>query len=79
MPSRLVCTVLDEMRTCSKTQNYSYLPGLIEEVQHLASRMEAALWDQKDVARLSEKISILKKEIKQLEETKKIFVPLGDL
>ena len=49
MPNRLVCRVLDEMRDCSKTRNFSYLDGLIEEVQVLVNRMESKLMDQKDL------------------------------
>jgi len=40
---RTLCDVLDEMRKAYKTYNFSYLPGLIEEIQHLGNRMEAAL------------------------------------
>ena len=71
MPNRTVCSVLEEMRSCGKTGNYSYLPGLIEEVQSLANRMEAALWDQKDFQRLLEEVSKLRKEVKQLKVEKK--------
>lgn len=48
MPNRFICTVLDEMRACHKTRNYSGLMGLIEEAQSLASRMEAGLQERKD-------------------------------
>lgn len=71
MPNRTVCSVLDEMRSCAKTGNYSYLPGLVEEVQSLANRMEAALWDQQDFNRLREAVSKLNKEVKQLKAEKK--------
>ena len=40
MANRYLCTVLDEMRECVKTLNFSYLLGLIEEVQTLGNRME---------------------------------------
>lgn len=70
MPSRSLCSVLEEMRKCNETRNYSYMLGLIEEVQTMANRMEAALWEQKDFTRMSEKISRLKKEIKELEAKK---------
>ena len=41
MSNRYICTVLDEMRDCVKTSNFSYLSGLIEEAQSLANRMES--------------------------------------
>ena len=68
MPNRLLCAVLDEMRECVKTLNFSYLPGLIEEAQSLGSRMEAHLYDIKDFNRLHNDIKVLKKKRKKLEE-----------
>ena len=68
MPNRYICTVLDEMRECVKTTNFSYLPGLIEEAQSLANRMESHLYDIKDFNRLHKDIKDLKKEKKKLEE-----------
>ena len=67
MPNRLLCTVLDEMRECVKTLNFSYLLGLIEEAQTLGSRMESKLFDIKDFDRLHEEIRDLKKKKKKLE------------
>ena len=64
MPNRLLCAVLDEMRDCVKTTNFSYLPGLIEEAQSLGNRMEAHLYDIKD-------FNCLHKDIKALEKKKK--------
>jgi pyrimidine operon attenuation protein/uracil phosphoribosyltransferase len=66
--NRYLCSVLDEMRECTKTLNFSYLLGLIEEAQTLASRMESKLFDVKDFERLHEEIKILKKKKKKLEE-----------
>jgi len=43
-----MCEVLEEMRVCNKTRNYSYLLGLIEEVQTMGNRMEAKLEEGKD-------------------------------
>lgn len=65
--NRYICTVLDAMRECSKTKNFSYLDGLIEEAQYLGSAMEDALSDVGDVKSLREDRSKLKKEIKELE------------
>ena len=68
MVNRYLCSVLDEMRECTKTLNFSYLSGLIEEAQTLGSRMEAKLYDIKDFERLRDHIKELKKEKKKLEE-----------
>ena len=66
--NRYLCSVLDEMRDCVKTLNFSYLLGLIEEAQSLGSRMEAKLFDVKDFESLHEEIKVLKKKKKKLEE-----------
>ena len=68
MTNRLLCDVLQEMRECTKTLNFSYLLGLIEEAQTLGSRMEAKLFEIKDFERLHEDIAKLKKQKKKLEE-----------
>ena len=68
--NRYICTVLDEMRTCTKTQNYSYLPALIEEAQYLATAMEDALHEIKDIKHIKKEIKKLKKELKELEAKK---------
>ena len=72
MPNRLVCNVLDEMRDCSKTRNFSYLDGLIEEVQVLVNRMESKLMDQKDLDELNEEIREGKVELKRLKQKIKL-------
>ena len=68
MSNRYICTVLDEMRDCIKTSNFSYLSGLIEEAQSLANRMASRLYEIKDFERLHEDIRKLKVEKKKLEE-----------
>ena len=68
MPNRLVCNVLEEMRNCSKTNNYSYLDGLIEETQSLVNRMEAKLFDMREIKNLNEEIQKKKKEVDRLEQ-----------
>ena len=68
MANRYLCDVLDEMRKCVKTLNFSYLLGLIEEAQTLGSRMESKLFDIKDFDRLHEEIRDLKKKKKKLEQ-----------
>jgi len=67
-PNRLICTVLEEMRKCHETRNYAYLPGLIEEAQTLANRMEAKLEDNKDIKSAHERKRELKEDIKELEK-----------
>lgn len=67
-PNRTVCDVLEEMRKAHKTRNYSYLPGLIEELQSLANRMEAALGDKHDVESMTKARQELKAEIKALKK-----------
>ena len=64
MSNRYICSVLDEMRDCVKTSNFSYLSGLIEEAQSLANRMESRLYEIKDFEKLHEDIRKLKAEKK---------------
>lgn len=66
--NRTLCDTLEEMRKCHKTANFSYLPGLIEEAQTMANRMEAALWDQKSFLYEQERYKKLKKKNKELEK-----------
>ena len=58
--SRTVCDVLHEIRKCDETKNYSYLLGLVEEIQTMVNRMEAKLSTIKDYEEL-------KKNYKELE------------
>ena len=68
MTNRYLCDVLSEMRKCVDTSNFSYLLGLIEEVQTLASRMESRLFEIKDYERLHKDIKALEKKRKKIEE-----------
>ena len=70
MPNRTICSVLDAMRDCMKTRNFSYLDGLIEEAQMLANRMEASLYDKSDFRYDKKEHKKLEKEIKELEAKK---------
>lgn len=77
MVNRSVCSVLSEIRKCHETQNYSYLLGLVEEVQTLVNRIEASLYDKGDVKyytnqriELKREVKALKKEIIDLKEKK---------
>ena len=76
--NRSLCSVLEDMRTCFKTYNFSPMLGLIEEAQVMGNRMEAALEDGHDIemaaerrAELKKKLKVLKKEIADLEARKK--------
>lgn len=68
MPNRYICAVLDEMRDCCKTGNYSYLPGLVEEAQSMANRMEAKLWEIKDWERMRKRYKNMKKKVNKSED-----------
>jgi hypothetical protein len=41
--TRMLCSILENMRKCYETRNFSYLPSLIEEAQYRAERMEDAI------------------------------------
>lgn len=73
MPNRTCCDVLEEMRKCLKTMNFSYLEGLIEEAQTMANRMESALWDQADYRHKMKELKEAKEEIKELEAKKELL------
>lgn len=79
MSNRLVCEVLEEARTCHKTRNYSYLPGLLEEIQTMVNRMESALSEKRDYEHWHKKVKDEKEEYKKLlEETNKLRQKKGD-
>ena len=69
-PNRTICDVLEGMRKCCETKNFSYLPGLVEEAQVMSDRMESALSDKKDYKLYHEERSKLCKEIEILEAKK---------
>ena len=66
--NRYLCDVLSEMRTCTETSNYAYLPSLIEEVQVMANRMEASLYDKNDYTSIKKMIAEKKVELKKIEK-----------
>ena len=70
MGNQTICSVLEEMRMCSKTANYSYLPGLVENAQALANHMESALDDKRDLISYNEDRHRLRKEILKLKKEK---------
>ncbi|MCK4795043.1 MAG: hypothetical protein KAV87_65545, partial [Desulfobacteraceae bacterium] len=69
--SRTLCEVLSAMRDADKTKNYSYLPGLIEEAQNMANRMEAKLSQTNDIERIDQKWHDAKEKNKELRKQDK--------
>ena len=65
-PSRSLCSILEDMRTTLKINNFSYLNGLIEEIQYSANRMEAGLEDKEGLFTMKQDYSKLKKEYNTL-------------
>ena len=61
--NRTLCCVLEEMRTATKTLNFSYLLGLIEEVQTYANRMECKLTDVADYTAMKERYRKMKESV----------------
>lgn len=47
---RYFCSVLESIRDCSKTSNFSQLPSLVEELQLYGDRMEDGLSRTRDAA-----------------------------
>ena len=66
MTNRYFCTVIDEMRACYKTRNFSIVMGLLEELQSIGNRMEAKCGDINDANRYLDEVKELKREIKSL-------------
>lgn len=63
---RTLCDILENMRKCHDSRNFSYLPGLIEEAQYRAQRMESAIYVAGGFAHLEERRVKLKDEIREL-------------
>ena len=66
MPNRYICDVLEEMRKLHETRNYGALLGMVEEVQVLANRMEAALHERDDYNEWHKYVKKEKKELRRL-------------
>lgn len=67
------------MRKANETRNYSYLEGLIEEIQWAGNRMEAGLEDNRDIKLLREEKSKVKSSLVKIQEQlRKIKSDLGD-
>ena len=73
MPSRYICDVLSEMRTCDKTRNFGPIMGLIEECQILANRMESCLSSRDSKRWKEDEYRELKKEIYSLEDKRDVL------
>jgi hypothetical protein len=69
--TRSMCDILEDMRKCYDTRNFSYLPALIEEAQYRANRMEYAIDAYRDMGYNEEKRLKLKKEVKELMKKKR--------
>lgn len=67
---RTLCEVLEEMRKCIKTLNFSYLLGLIEEAQVLGNRMEAGLGDKHSIEAYHDDARKARHEFEDLEKKK---------
>lgn len=65
-PNRTLCSILDELRTCFETRNFSYMISLIEEAQSAGNRMEASLLDKSDLDYARKELRKVKNEIKTL-------------
>ncbi len=61
--NRTLCSVLEEMRVCYKTRNFSPLMGLIEEAQTYANRMEGKLSDVHDYEGMKKRYKALKEKL----------------
>ena len=66
MTNRYFCSVIDEMRACYKTRNFSIIMGLLEELQSIGNRMEAKCGDINDRNIYLDEVKNLKMEIKDL-------------
>ena len=80
--SRTMCDVLEEMRKTYESRNFAGLLGLIEEVQTMGNRMEAAIDNknnyesyrkqakkaEEELEELRDEIDKLKKEAKKIKE-----------
>lgn len=67
---RTLCEVLEEMRKCVKTLNFSYLLGLIEEAQVLGNRMESGLGDKHSIEAYHQDARKARHEFEDLEARK---------
>lgn len=62
MLNRYICDAIEDLRKMWETRNFSGFLGSVEEIQTLASRMEAKLSDCKEVKNLHDAYDNLKTE-----------------
>lgn len=65
---RTICDMLEEIRNCFKTHNYSPIPGIVEEIQSAANRMESALESAKQIPKIMAERSKKKDELRKIEK-----------
>lgn len=69
--NRTACSILEDMRNCDKTKNYSNLASLIEELQVAANRMESGLDDKRDLLAMQEEWHKWRKKLKKIRKKAK--------
>ena len=67
-----MCDALEEMRKCYDTHNYSPMRGLVEEVQSMGNRMEAALEYKKETEKYRLETREAAKELVKIKEELKV-------
>jgi hypothetical protein len=70
---RTLCEVIKEARKTYETRNFSYLLGLLEEIQVLGNRMEAGLGEKHDVEYYRLQRKALQVEVEKLREEKALL------
>lgn len=77
--TRYLCDILADMRKAYETRNFSYLLGMIEELQYRANRMESRIEDISSVESLEIQRLALRAEIKELKaERRKLKAEKGE-
>lgn len=71
--NRTLCDVLEDMRRCYKTRNFSPILALIEEAQIMGNSMEAAIGDKDNRKELKEQYSVMRKKYKRLKRKLKVL------
>jgi hypothetical protein len=75
---RTLCQVIQECRKCYETRNFSYLLGLLEEIQTLGNRMEGGLDEKHDVEYYRQERKLLQVEVNKLKEERDLLkIELG--
>ena len=70
-PNRYICSRLDEILDCHKNHSYTLVPALVHQIRILATHMEEALSDQKDIYSMIQERHAIKKELAELKQEKK--------